>query len=122
MPSDAAGPTGPGDPIDWARVRELRQEIGPEEFEAVIALFLEETGTMVDALAGAPAEEYAERLHGLKGTALNLGLADLARLCRDGERQAAGGEAGAVPLARLLSSYHRARRALVRGLADGRAA
>jgi len=119
MPSDRVGLPAPGAPIDWARVRELKDEIGSDEFDAVVALFLEETGTMVDALAGARTDEYEERLHGLKGTALNLGLANLAELCRDGERQAAAGDARSVPLARILSAYHRARRAFLRGLADG---
>ena len=33
--------------IDWARVSELRDEVGPEDFEEVLHLFLEEVEDVV---------------------------------------------------------------------------
>jgi HPt (histidine-containing phosphotransfer) domain-containing protein len=96
----------------------LRDEIGPEEFADVVELFLAETDRMVDALAAAPPAEYEERLHALKGTALNLGLAAFATLCRAGEAEAAAGRAEAVSLAPVLTTYARTRAAFVAGLAE----
>jgi HPt (histidine-containing phosphotransfer) domain-containing protein len=114
--------SGNGAVVCWTRVNELRDEIGPEDFEEVVVVFLEEAETMVAELAAAPPEALEEALHALKGTALNLGLSELAALCQDGEARAASGQAAAVPVTPVLTAYARARAALVEGLAQGRAA
>ncbi len=95
--------------IDWTRVAELRDEVGPEEFEEVVALFFEETDAAVAALSAAPGHEIREQLHFLKGSARNLGFAEMARLCEAGERMAADGHAKAVPVDRILACYDTAR-------------
>lgn len=78
--------------IDWARVTELRDEIGAEDFGDVVALFLEEANDVVGKLPGfTDAKSLESGLHFLKGSALNLGFSELARLCQEGERNAAGG-------------------------------
>ena len=77
--------------IDWARVGELRDEIGCEDFAEVVSLFLEEADEVVQRLgACADAKALESALHFLKGSALNLGFERLAQLCQDGERRAAG--------------------------------
>ena len=79
--------------IDWARVTELQNEIGAEDFADVVLLFLEEADEVVAKLPGctdAPSLEAA--LHFLKGSALNLGFQTLAQLCQTGERLAAMGD------------------------------
>jgi hypothetical protein len=71
--------------ISVERVRELRDEVGDEDFEEIVALFVAESDSLVGKLqtVGEPAE--AEMLlHALKGSALNLGFDELARLCREG--------------------------------------
>lgn len=79
--------------IDWARVAELRDEIGAEDFVEVVLLFLEEADEVVAKLPGcADAASLEAALHFLKGSALNLGFRTLARLCQDGERLAATGD------------------------------
>lgn len=93
--------------IDWTRVAELREEVGPEDFEEVVAVFFEETGAAVAALSAAPAGEIRMQLHFLKGSARNLGFAEMARLCEAGDRMAARGEA--VPVDRILACYDAAR-------------
>lgn len=74
--------------IDWDRVRELRHEIGPEAFEEVLDLFLEEVeaglGDIRDDMA---ASELSERLHFLAGSGLNLGFSTFAELCQSVERR-----------------------------------
>ncbi len=85
--------------IDWARVAELRDEIGPEDFSEVLELFLSEVENAIDLLEGATGNPIVteEQMHFLKGASLNLGFADLAALCQRGERAAAQGDAGAIP-------------------------
>ncbi len=73
--------------VDEVRLRALREEVGDDGYEEVLALFLAESDDVVDRLSrhaggGIPVDE----LHFLKGIALNLGLDDLAALCRKGER------------------------------------
>lgn len=78
--------------INWARVTELRDEIGADDFAEVVALFLEEADEVVAGLPDCTgAKPLESAFHFLKGSALNLGFADLAQLCQDGERQAAAG-------------------------------
>lgn len=40
--------------INWKRVNELRDEIGPEDFAEVVELFLEEVEQVIDKLREAP--------------------------------------------------------------------
>lgn len=111
--------------IDWTRVAELRTEIGDEDFAEVVTLFLEEADEAVQGLAGCQAARALEStLHFLKGSALNLGFQTLARLCQDGERRAAAGEAG-IDVSAIASAYESSKISLAAGRAapgDSRAA
>lgn len=69
--------------VDWERVRDLRDEIGEDGFNDVVALFLEESDTVIDRITTGGTASDAE-LHFLRGAALNLGFADLADICRNG--------------------------------------
>jgi len=101
--------------IDWNRLDVLRAEVGGDAFGEVVALFLEETdGEVARLRGGSPGRGAAASLHFLRGAALNLGLAELARLCDEGERRLRTG--GGFDLAALLASYDRARGALVAAL------
>ena len=103
--------------IDWARINELRSEIGEGDFLEVVAMFLEETDGVVVQLAGPPNLDAVEdSLHFLKGSALNLGLTDLARLCQNGEKSAASGDAASVDLQAVTDSYCTAKTELLASL------
>lgn len=65
--------------INWTRVRELRDEIGRDSFAEVVAIFLDESDTVVARASFSP-----EELHFLKGAALNLGFDELAEACNGG--------------------------------------
>jgi HPt (histidine-containing phosphotransfer) domain-containing protein len=79
--------------IDWDRVKELRAEIGAENFDEVAGLFLEEADEAIARLSlQAGAKSLSADLHFLKGAALNLGFAALSSLCQDGERRAGAGD------------------------------
>lgn len=90
--------------VDALRLRALREEVGEDGFDEVLALFLVESEEAVERLSRHGVGDVpAAELHFLKGIALNLGFDDLAALCRKGER----GE-GFDPLA-LRTIYGEAR-------------
>lgn len=109
--------------IDWKRVEELKAEIGADGFIEVADMFLEEAEAAVQALTAASrADEVEAQLHFLKGSALNLGLMDLAGVCQVGERHAASGQGEAVDIARIAAIYRASRAQLLAGIATGSAA
>ncbi|MEO8241783.1 MAG: Hpt domain-containing protein [bacterium] len=108
--------------IDWERVRELRAEIGADDFTEVAEMFLEEADEAIARLGpGLSAKATEDNLHYLKGAALNLGFRTLASLCQDGERRAASGDAS-VDLAAVRATYQTSRTAFDTGLAKAFAA
>lgn len=108
--------------IDWKRVEELKEEIGADGFAEVADMFLEEAeGAVRTLLGGLPANEVEEQLHFLKGSALNLGLSDLAAICQDGERKAAAGHAAQIDLAQVAAIWRASRASLLGGLSSDRA-
>jgi HPt (histidine-containing phosphotransfer) domain-containing protein len=108
--------------IDWKRVEELKGEIGADGFVEVADMFLEEAEDAVRALVtGLPADEIEGQLHFLKGSALNLGLCDLAAICQEGERKAAAGQGTAVDTAQVAAIYRASRASLLGGLSADQA-
>lgn len=108
--------------IDWDRVRELRQEIGPDDFDEVVEMFLEEADEAIGRLSvDHGAKALAADLHFLKGAALNLGFRNLSGLCQEGERRANAGDAG-IDLEAVRDSYAHSRAAFEAGAAAAFAA
>jgi HPt (histidine-containing phosphotransfer) domain-containing protein len=108
--------------IDWARVRELRYEIGEEGFEEVVGLFMEEADETVARLTpDVGAKKFAADLHYLKGAALNLGFQALAQCCQDGERRANHDDLG-IDLDHLRATYVESRARFLGGQAAAFAA
>lgn len=78
--------------IDWSRIAELRDEIGSDDFDEIVALFLAEAEESLALLAGdLPPDRMAIALHALKGSALNLGFQALAAICAEAEAVAGTG-------------------------------
>lgn len=106
--------------IDWKRVAELREEIGADGFVEVADMFLDEAEGAVQALvAGLPPDEVEGQLHFLKGSALNLGLCDLAVICQEGERKAAAGQE--VDMGQVAAIWQASRASLLGGLSADQA-
>lgn len=104
--------------IDWARVTELRDEIGGDDFAEVVALFLEEADEVVEKLPKCgDAKSLESGLHFLKGSALNLGFAELAQRCQEGERDAASGNAQ-IDVGSVARCYEASKAAFQTGLAQ----
>ncbi|MEI6096890.1 MAG: Hpt domain-containing protein [Alphaproteobacteria bacterium] len=92
--------------IDWERVKELRGEIGCDDFVEVVEMFLTEADEAVSRLIDSRTAKAIEAdLHFLKGAALNLGFVALSALCQDGERRAATGSTD-VDLAAVYRVYN----------------
>ena len=109
--------------IDWKRVADLRDEIGSEDFEEVLPLFLEEVLGVMDTLRDAPdLSRLEEDMHFLKGAALNLGFEAFTNLCSAGEKAAAAGQASTVNLAEIIDCFEVSRATFDAGLAQGAAA
>ncbi len=105
--------------IDWNRVRELRSEIGNDEFTEVVEIFLDEVETEIEVLQGQSGRHNLEaQLHFLKGSALNLGFSDFSTLCQRGEVSARQGEADTIDLSAIFQCYAQSRRVFVEGLPD----
>ena len=92
--------------IHWPRVNELREEVGAEDFDEVVDLFLEEVEEVINRLRQTPDRGHLEQdLHFLKGSALSLGFAGFSALCEDGERKSAQGQANTVDLPAILDGF-----------------
>lgn len=103
--------------IDWGRVIELREEVGPSEFEPVLELFVDEVEDIVMRLSAQDAGKLERDLHFLKGSAWNLGFAEFGALCQAGEAHAARGETCKVSIDALVRCYSTSKQVFMRDLA-----
>lgn len=96
--------------IDWERVNALREEVGPEDFEEVVELFLEEVDTEIETLRStACVSELSGKLHFLKGSALSLGFRKFSALCQQGEASIAATQKADIDVAAILECYQQSR-------------
>ncbi len=92
--------------IHWPRVRQLRDEVGADEFDEVVEIFLDEVQEVIVRLhADTARQDLEQNLHFLKGSALSLGFEVFSKLCQDGERMAASGDAAKVDLPEILAAF-----------------
>ncbi len=105
--------------IDWKRVDELRGEIGPEDFNEVVALFLEEVESVMVRLDTRPdPATYGADLHFLKGSALNLGFTGFGAQCQIGERLANSGKQDSVDIVGILAAYAKSKDTFMERVAE----
>lgn len=92
--------------IDWSRVRELREEVGEEDFAEVVDLFMEEVEGVIGGLRHIRQEEaMLQALHFLKGSALSLGFAGFCDRCTAEEHRCAAHGLDNSALEVLIDSY-----------------
>ncbi|WP_069298564.1 Hpt domain-containing protein [Neptunicoccus sediminis] len=94
--------------INWAQVRQLEQDVGPEDIGAVIALFLAEVEEAIKDLQAMPpddTEKIGAMLHFLKGCASNVGFEAFAENCAQGELKAQNGQISDVSTAAVAKIY-----------------
>jgi len=96
--------------IHWPRVNELREEVGAEDFDEVVELFLEEVEEVIGRFRQTPNRDHLEQdLHFLKGSALSLGFSSFSDLCQDGERKSALGQADHVNLSAIVEGFEQSK-------------
>jgi len=96
--------------INWPRVKELRDEVGAEDFDEVVELFLEEVEEVIERLShNVDFAQLEQDLHFLKGSALSLGFSAFSNLCQDGERKSANGQAELVDLTAIIAGFEQSK-------------
>lgn len=98
--------------IDWRQLGTLREEVGAEDFDEIVQMFLEEVEEALTRLGDGP--DLAADLHFLKGSALNLGFVDLSQLCALAETRAITG--GAVDTSAVCQVFDASKSAFLDGL------
>lgn len=92
--------------MNWARLQELRDEVGEDALAEVLEMFLEETDEVANRLAvGIPPEGICEAMHFMKGAALNIGFSSLASLCQTAETAAASDPNALIDVDAILTCY-----------------
>lgn len=105
--------------IEWARVMELREEIGEEDFDEVVDLFLEEVEEVIDRLRqNVDLTQLEQDLHFLKGSALSFGFSNFSNLCQTGESKSAQGAAETVDLDEIILGFDKSKSQFVTGLPE----
>ena len=97
--------------IDWARVTELRDEVGAEDFDEVVEIFLEEVEESLSPLREDPiCEAPGPILHFLKGSAWNLGFRPVGDICEALEQAIDGAP---MDLGPVVAAYDKTRDAFL---------
>lgn len=107
---------GTGQEIDWKRLCQLHDEVGPDEFRPILELFLNEIEAVVRRLDPNDGAALDAQLHFLLGGASNVGLREFAALCHEGQALAGSGRAREADIGALTEAWVRARQALMHDL------
>jgi HPt (histidine-containing phosphotransfer) domain-containing protein len=92
--------------IDWVQVNTLRDDVGKDEFEEIVEIFIDEVEDVIERLRATPdLKTLGDDLHFLKGSALNLGFSTFSEHCQRGEANSAAGRADQVDIPALLMAY-----------------
>ncbi len=96
--------------ICWDRVNELRDDVGREDFDDVVEIFLEEMDEVMDRLRASPDPlTYETELHFLKGSALNLGFVALSNICGQSEKLANESTWASIDLSVVIVTYEKSK-------------
>ena len=102
--------------INWDRVNELRDEVGSDDFDEVVEIFLEEVEEVIERLREKPDPlRFEEDLHFLKGGALNLGFKAFSDICQTGETDAANGQGQNINIPAVIASYENSKSCFLTG-------
>ncbi|WP_170606467.1 Hpt domain-containing protein [Ruegeria arenilitoris] len=93
--------------INWPRVKQLWDEVGSDEFEAILRIFLREVqGVILRLQQETERGQIEQNLHFLKGSASSLGFDQVSKLCQDGERRAAAGNEMDAHVAEIVAAFY----------------
>jgi HPt (histidine-containing phosphotransfer) domain-containing protein len=106
--------------IDWTRVNDLRNEVGPEDFDEVVDLFLQEVQEVIEKLRlSTQCADLEADLHFLKGSALSLGFSAFSNLCHTKEHMLRAGGETCVNLDEIIRSFEESKTAFLAQPRDG---
>ncbi len=95
--------------IDWMQVRQLQDDVGAEDMDEVIQLFLDEVDEAMQNLETQyetmPPNDRSAAFHFLKGCASNLGFKTFADQCGAGEESAKAGNEPEFKVSDLTRLY-----------------
>lgn len=89
--------------LDQPHIAEMHDIFGETGFLELFDLFREECGSLVTRLADLQGTELADTLHGIRGSAENIGFRRLVILCRRSEEAARAGDT--VDIAQVHAAY-----------------
>ena len=98
--------------INQTRLNELKEEVGEDDFAEVFEIFCEEVEEVLDRLEATPPSQLAERLHFLKGSALNIGFDELGALCQTAETRLKNDPSATIDLPTIRARYQSSKAAL----------
>lgn len=105
--------------IDWAQLRQLQDDIGKDEMDDVVELFLcevdEALATFEDDYEEMSLEDRSASFHFLKGCAANLGFKDFGHLCSEAEQDTKNGKDPTFQISDLVSLYAQSTQAFKEG-------
>lgn len=91
--------------LNNSRIAELKAEVGEEDFTEVVELFCEEVEEILDALTNVTRTSLRDKLHFLKGSALNIGLDAVGDLCRAEEIRLEADPDATADIAAIRTAY-----------------
>ncbi|NND42719.1 MAG: Hpt domain-containing protein [Silicimonas sp.] len=103
--------------IDLARLGELREEVGSDDLVEVVELFCNEVEETLARIRSEDAGVTIDDFHFLKGSALNIGLSDVGRLCQEAEHEVRDGSLSGLAIQEIEKAFSDSRMALVTELA-----
>ncbi|RLJ41367.1 Hpt domain-containing protein [Litoreibacter meonggei] len=99
--------------LNWARVNELKDDLGEDDFYEITSLFLDEVEEKLAELSCQTPDAFAAGLHFLKGSAANLGFESFRALCDEMENTP-----DVAQLGDLLTLYQQSKSVFLEGLQD----
>lgn len=95
--------------IDWDRIAELQAEVGEDGLAEVLELFFEEFEETLEAALASDGAAPLDALHFLKGSASNIGMGDVAKICLDGEVAIKSGADKEIDFAEIATAFRESR-------------
>ncbi len=99
--------------LNTNRIKELKQEVGEDDFVEVVGIFCEEVEEVLGQLPSTPASAMVEKLHFLKGSALNIGMSDVGELCRSEEERLKAAPGATADIAAIEATYQASKSELI---------
>lgn len=97
--------------LNWSRVKELKDDLGEDDFQEITSLFMEEVEEKLAELSSKTPDAFAADLHFLKGSAANLGFESFRAMCEQMENAP-----NAARLGDLVALYEQSKSTFLEGL------